>query len=414
MRILFVVPYTPNLIRVRSFNLIRYLTHRGHEVTVLTQYSSEAERGEAVELESFCHRVVALPLPRWRSLINCLAALPTDEPLQAVFCWQDATYRLLNDLVRNDNAWSSFDVIHIEHLRGARYGIELRKLAESETKLPPIVWDSVDCISLLFRRTATSSKRQLNRWIARFEIGRTERFEAQIAHKVDHILFTSPVDRDEYQKISSQPGNELPAEMFSVLGNGVDVDYFCPPEGITRDPATVVVSGKMSYHANITMALFVAQEVMPWVWDHRPDVKLEIVGKDPVREIRDLARNPAVRISGTVPDIRPYLQRATVAAVPIPYGAGIQNKVLEAMACATPVVTTPQALGAISAVPGRDLLVSPDARGIADEILMLMDDPAKQRAVGESGRLFVELNHDWNSIAAQLEGIYCDIIVPTH
>jgi glycosyltransferase involved in cell wall biosynthesis len=382
-------------------------------VTVLTQYSSETEQSEARALESYCHRVIALPLPRWRSLVNCLAALPTQDPIQAAYCWQERTAHALHDLVQNGDGRPAFDVIHIEHLRGARYGRELRRLATDDDSLPPVVWDSVDCISLLFRRTATSSKRALNRWVAWFELGRTERFEARSARWFDHVVLTSPVDRDAFHRLAVSSGDALPPELISVLGNGVDIDYF-HPSSVTREPATVVVSGKMSYHANITMAMFVAQEIMPRIWQHRPDVRLEIVGKDPVRAISDLARNPAITVTGTIPDIRPYLQKATLAVVPILYGAGIQNKVLEAMACATPVVTTPQALGAISAVPGRDLIIGKDADDLAQEILALIADPARQRSVGEAGRLFVETYHDWKSIAAQLEGIYSDIIIPTH
>jgi glycosyltransferase involved in cell wall biosynthesis len=170
----------------------------------------------------------------------------------------------------------------------------------------------------------------------------------------------------------------------------------------------------MSYHANVTMALFVAEEVMPRVWERRPDAKLVIVGKNPTREIVSLAQNPAITVTGTVPDIRPYLQRATLAAAPIAYGAGIQNKILEAMACGTPVVTTPQAVAALSVIPGRDLLVAADSKGLAEGILCFLDNPDRQRAIGESGRLYVELNHDWDNIAAQLEEIYNGIIVSTN
>jgi glycosyltransferase involved in cell wall biosynthesis len=307
-----------------------------------------------------------------------------------------------------------YDLIHVEHLRGARYGLALKKRSQPGGVMPPIVWDSVDCISLLFRRTATSSKRRLNRWVARFELARTERYEDQLANQFDHVLLTSPVDREAFLTLNSAGRYGLSAMKFSVLANGVDVDYFRPSEDAIRDPATVVLSGKMSYHANITMALYVAEEIMPLVWRHRPEAKLEIVGKDPVREVVALTQNPAITVTGSVPDMRPYLQRATVAAVPIAYGAGIQNKVLEAMACATPVVTTPQAVTAISAVPGRDLLVAADAETLAEEILCLLSDPAMQSSIGYSGRSYVERYHDWRNIVAQLEGIYHDIIVPTH
>jgi glycosyltransferase involved in cell wall biosynthesis len=305
-------------------------------------------------------------------------------------------------------------VIHVEHLRGARYGLDLKRPTQAAGLTPPVVWDSVDCISLLFRRTATSSKRRLNRWVARFELSRTEHYERRLAREFDHILLTSPIDRDAFVTLAAQSPAACATDVFSVLPNGVDLDYFRPPARDTRQPATIVVSGKMSYHANITMALFVAEEVMPRVWARCPEAKLVIVGKDPTPEITALARNPAITVTGTVPDMRPYLQSATVAAVPIAYGAGIQNKILEAMACATPVVTTPQAVAALSIVPGRDLLVASDSQELAEEILCLLANPDRRLAIGKSGRLYVERNHDWNNIAAQLEEIYNGIIVSTN
>lgn len=106
MNILFIVPYVPNLIRVRPYNLIRHLAAHGHEVTVLTLWSTEAERADAEALKQHCHRVVALPLPRWRSLWNCLRALPTPVPLQAVYCWQPALARRLDFEIRNSTLFT--------------------------------------------------------------------------------------------------------------------------------------------------------------------------------------------------------------------------------------------------------------------------------------------------------------------
>jgi hypothetical protein len=122
MNILFIVPYVPNLIRVRPYNLIRHLAARGHEVTVLTLWSTEGERADAEALKQHCHRVVALPLTRWRPLWNCLRALPTPVPLQAAYCWQPALAHSIQHAIRN----TQYDVIHVEHLRGARYGLNIQ------------------------------------------------------------------------------------------------------------------------------------------------------------------------------------------------------------------------------------------------------------------------------------------------
>jgi glycosyltransferase involved in cell wall biosynthesis len=166
----------------------------------------------------------------------------------------------------------------------------------------------------------------------------------------------------------------------------------------------------MSYHANISMALFLVDEIMPHVWAGRPEVKVTIVGKDPAREVMALAQNPAVTVTGTVPDVRPYLQQATIAAAPITYGAGIQNKILEAMACAAPVVATPQAIAALTAKAGQDLLVAQEPAALADLILTLLQDVNRQEAIGRAGRAFVEAQHDWAVVTGRLEQIYNEVI----
>jgi len=194
--------------------------------------------------------------------------------------------------------------------------------------------------------------------------------------------------------------------ILSVLPNGVDLDYFCPDTTVSRDPATLVVSGKMSYHANVTMVVNLVREVMPLVWEKRPDVKLEIVGKDPARNILAMAEHPQIIVTGTVDDIRPYLQRATVSVAPVTYGAGIQNKVLEAMACGTPVVATPQAASALTAVDGRDLLVGNELSQIADLILKLINDSMLCKTIGENGYRYVTHQHNWSVIAEDLESYY--------
>jgi glycosyltransferase involved in cell wall biosynthesis len=166
------------------------------------------------------------------------------------------------------------------------------------------------------------------------------------------------------------------------------------------------MSGKMSYHANVTMALHLVQEIMPHVWAQQPETRVCIVGKDPSRAIQDLSRNPNIIVTGTVSDVRPYLRKATIAVAPIAYGVGIQNKVLEAMACATPVVATPQAVSALNLQAGEDALVAQKPADFAQAILRLLNDRQLREKVGQRGRRYVEANHDWAAVSAQLEQTY--------
>lgn len=396
VRILFVVPYTPNLIRVRPFNFIRFLAQKGHEITVATLITGEADKADARALEAYCERVVSRPLPRWRSFWNCLLALPTERPLQSVYCWQPALAQDLEELIGGDGGGRPFDVAHVEHLRGARYGLHLMEASQGRL---PVVWDSVDSISYLFRQAAVQSRSRSGRWMTRLELKRTEQYEAWLLRRFRQILVTSPMDKAAFHSLADDGGDRA---SITVLPNGVDLGYFRPGQNVEREDETIVVSGKMSYHANVTMVLYLVREILPLVWARRPGVKLLVVGKDPPRELLALAEHPGVHVTGTVPDIRPYLRQATISVSPIQYGAGIQNKVLEAMACKTAVVATSQAVSALAAEPGRDLLVADEAQEFAQAILTLLEDRERRRAVGVAGYQYVTAQHDWEKIADRL------------
>lgn len=470
MKILFVTPYVPNQIRVRPYELLKALATRGHEITLATLWQSAEEREDIAALEAMGIKVAAEPLPKLRSLWNSASALPTRIPLQARYCWQPTLAKVLERLVTTE----SFDVAHVEHLRGAAYGLHLRKIGSSSGRALPIVWDSVDCISYLFAQAAEQSRSLSSRMMTSLELPRTRHYEGWLLQQFDRVLVTSTIDRQALRDLAGQQlsvcektGCSNRARMLDgirrshkgvpvachdtsyrdnfscdnpdcdnpiVLPNGVDLSYFTHRTA-TRDheqmadvdrqgtAPTVVFSGKMSYHANVTAALYLAHEIMPHVWAHYPQTRLQIVGKDPPAKIRALATSSSretggisagqaqqslVEVTGTVPDLPPYLQQATVAAAPLLYGAGIQNKVLEAMACGAPVVTTEQAAGGMQAQPGQDLVVASDTAAFAAAIVRLLDHPAERIALGDAGRAYVERHHSWLAVIDQLETIYED------
>ncbi len=401
MRILYIVPYAPNRIRVRPYNLILQLSERGHKVTVATVWTNEAEREDLERLRPHVHRLWSMPLPPRRSLWNCLRALPTTWPLQAVYSWHPELASKLKGLVANGVGDRKYDLVHVEHLRGARYGFSIRDQNQTDV---PIVWDSVDCISHLFEQSALRSSRRFSRWISRLELARTSHLEAKAVETFTRTIVTSAKDSDA---LAGQ--SEVGKSSISVIPNGVDLEYFRPSSKGMVEPATIVLSGKMSYHANVAMVDYFVENILPGLKESHPEVKVWIVGKDPPARIRKLDQDPRIMVTGMVPDMRPYLQKATVAAVPLTYGAGIQNKVLEAMACATPVVASSIAAGSLSAERGRALLV-PDTPGEwIRAISELIEDPQRRRQVGQAGRAYVEQHHKWSEIAADLEEIYLGI-----
>ena len=399
MRIAYVVPYVPNRIRTRSYNLIHQLGALGHDVTVFTLGASKGDLMDAHDLQGNCCEVHYYAQPVWRSLLNSAAALPSSKPLQSVYSWQPAMARQIAQRASRNE----FDILHVEHLRGSRFGLFLK------SRLPnmPVVWDSVDCISHLFQQAAKQSRSIFGKFMTRFELSRTRRAEGDLACQFDHTLVTAPSDRNAL--LGLIPLEKSPSEI-SVLPNGVDQEYFYPNPEIQRDPETLIFSGKMSYHANISMAKYLVDEIMPRIWKFRPATRLYIVGKDPAPEITKMTRNPLITVTGTVNDIRPFLWRATVSVVPLLYGAGIQNKILEAMATSTPVVTTCLALSALQAQPGKDLFVADDPDGFSQAVLQLLANRDLQRKMGDAGVTYVRAFHRWDSIASQLVNIYRQIL----
>ncbi len=427
MKILFITPYVPNAIRVRPYELLHTLAQRGHQITLATLWQDQAEYRELAALKAWGIEIIAEPLATWRTLWNCLQSVPARTPLQAAYAWQPALAHQLTQLVQARH----FDVIHVEHLRGARYALQLKAAlaaavagTDTDTKArpTPIIWDSVDCISHLFTQAAARSRSWRGRLMTQLELGPTERYEGWLAHQFARVLVTSQADQRALGTLAQrhqQPGHATAKGAAAlaqptILANGVDLDRF-PFNAGQRAPATLVFSGKMSYHANITAALHLLQEIMPLVWQRHPEVRVQIVGKDPPKALRALARSVAtapagaariVEVTGTVPAIQPYLQQATIAVAPLLYGAGIQNKVLEAMACGAPVITSSQAAAGMQAQSGRDLLVADGAEHFATAIINLLNAPAQRQQLGQAGRAYVEGVHAWPQIVTQLETIY--------
>ena len=388
MKILFVCPYIPSLIRSRPYNLLRALAARGHDITLLA-LQPPSDAGESVEaLRKVCAAVHVIPHRRAQTLLNGLAALPGRTPLQAAYSRSADFARKAQEIV----AAGAFDAAHVEHLRGALLADALGGL--------PVVFDSVDSIALLFEKVLKDAPTPKSRLLAALDLRRTQRFEGRLTARFAQVAVTSAADRAALVALGCDP------ERVTVVPNGVDLDYFQPLERLPRDPLRLVFTGKMSYHANIAAVEDLANVIMPLVWKHKPDANLQIVGKDPASVIQALGQHPNIEVTGFVSDMRPYLAQAAVAVSTVRYGVGIQNKVLEAMAMATPVVCSPQASSALTAQPGRDLLLGATPEAVAEQIVTLLGAPEQRATLGAAGRRYVEANHTWDGAAARFERLY--------
>jgi glycosyltransferase involved in cell wall biosynthesis len=397
MKLLWVLPYAPTPIRTRSHALLQVLVERGHSLTLATVWDTEDERTVLEKLEAQGMRVVAERRSKIQSLMNMIGAYSRGEPLQCRYSWSPRLAGWVQTLLQEEE----FDAVHVEHLRGAEYGLLAKRMLVKRGQAKRVVWDSVDCISLLFDQAARNSRSRFGRWVTRLELPRTRRYERHLVRAFRSTLVTSVNDKAGLERLA---GAILP--QVEVLPNGVNTHYFYPDDTV-KNSAEVVFSGKLSYHANETAALHLVKSVMPYVWAKRPEARVVLVGKDPGRELIRLGKaDERVIVTGTVADIRPYLRRAMVATAFIPYGVGIQNKVLEAMACGTAVVGSPQAVSALAVTPGIEIMVVEGAEAQARLLLQVLKDDELRSRLSTAGRAYVERQHDWQQITSQLERTY--------
>ncbi len=236
----------------------------------------------------------------------------------------------------------------------------------------------------------------------RFEARRLRAFEAQVAKRADINLFVSEAEEQLFRRVTGNDNIPL-----GTLENGVDLERFRPDQAvggdIDRDPPLIVFTGQMDYPPNVDAVSFFARDVMPLVRERQADARFAIVGRAPTQDVRQLAELPGVTVTGEVPDTRPWLSAARVVVAPLRIARGIQNKVLEAMACGKAVVVTPEAAEGIDACHGKELLIAGSAAAQADAVISLMHDPARRGRMEIAAHTAMEARYSWDAKMAPLK-----------
>ena len=281
------------------------------------------------------------------------------------------------------------DVVHVSSGRLAALGPLLRDV--------PSVLAALDAwhLNLAAKAGTASAPRRV---LLESEQRRVKKFVAREYPAFDRVAVVSEEDRDALRAVA-------PSLAPVVIPNGVDTEAFSPGAPEEREPGVVVFSGAMDYAPNETAAAYLAREVMPAVWERVPDAKLRLVGRAPSRAVLALASEHVV-VTGEVEAMQPWLRGASVYACPMVSGTGIKNKLLEALACAAPVVCTPLACRGLTATPGEHLVVADEPRALGAAIADLLTDEAGAAHLGAAGRLYVLENHGWDAAAARYESVY--------
>jgi sugar transferase (PEP-CTERM/EpsH1 system associated) len=268
------------------------------------------------------------------------------------------------------------------------------------------VMDFVDIDSAKFAAYGAGARGPMG-WINRREGRVLADHERRIAQKADVSLFVSEAEASLFRdRHGLSPGR------VRALENGVALDYFSPGAAIEPLRAgergsgpLIVFTGQMDYRPNIEAVTSFAEQSLPKIRAVHPDARFAVVGRNPAPQVRALCGTSGVIVTGAVDDVRPWLAAAAVVVAPLRIARGIQNKILEAMAMARPVVASVEAAEGIDALDGRDFLIARDGGAEARLVLDLMADPARAAAIGEAARARVQQRYGWAAAMAPLEAL---------
>jgi sugar transferase (PEP-CTERM/EpsH1 system associated) len=382
------IPFPPNKgDKVRSFHLLEYLATR-YRVHLGTFVDDPADLEHVPRLQEYCASSKVVTLRPAVARIRSLAALWSGEPLTLRY-YHDA------DLA----AWVQTTVREQQIKKAVVFSSAMAQYVSANRDLRVVV-DFVDVDSAKWRQYAQSRPWPLSSIFSR-EGARLLAFERAIARTADASVFVTPAEAELFRSLA-------PECTFRVhhAQNGVDSDYFSPLQELTNPygpgEVAIVFTGAMDYWPNIDAVCWFVQEVLPAIVAERPNARFYIVGMQPSPVVVALARAGQVVVTGRVPDVRPYLKHASVVVAPLRVARGIQNKVLEAMAMARPVVASNAAVGALSAVPAVDLEVADSPAEFASKAIALMGTDHGKR-IGAAGRLRVLADYHWTTNLAPFD-----------
>jgi sugar transferase (PEP-CTERM/EpsH1 system associated) len=397
MRILVLAPYPAYPPRsggaLRMFHLLRALAKQ-HTVTLLSFAPDESAAQALASLQNLMHlQVIIGPSPRslfQRALTTVFSPQPDMALRNASMAYTTALHKLLTD--------QQFDVVLAESIEMAPYLLQVRKAGLYT------ILDEFNAEYLLQRRAALTDLRRfpapkaliggiysLIQWL------KLAAFERYVLQVVDRVIVVSAEDELALRRLA-------PHAKLHIVPNGVDCMYFAPPTQAPPPTNDLVFVGTLDYRPNVDAVLWFVDAVFPLIKQMHPALRLRLIGRRPHPNVLALHDDRHIIVTGEVADTRPALTEAAVVVIPMRIGGGSRLKLLEALAMATPVVSTSfGAEGVAGLRNGEHLLLADTPATFAQAVSRLITDRAFAQQLGLAGRTFVCANYDWTRIAPRLE-----------
>lgn len=387
MRLLFLtarLPYPPNRgDRLRAYNFLRVLA-REHEITLLSFISDSRETGNIGPLRAFCEDIQLIHRGQWPATATTALNAWRPVPLQSLYYRSPVMQSAVDRLIGRRR----FDAAYVHLFRMAQFVAQQRELYR--------VLDLTDAISSEIERSLPYRDRKW-RLVYGQELPRIRRYEREIVRHFDETWLISEAERQHLL------GNGVDDRLI-VVPNGVDSERY-RPSGRANDAPALIFVGHMGVFHNIDAADYLARDLLPGIRAAIPAARLALVGAEPAAQVTALGGLPGVRVLGHVADLNVALNEAAVFVAPLRFAAGIQNKVLEAMAAGLPVVTTSYVNNGLQAEAGHHLLIADEPERFVAAVIELLNDRAYRRRLGHAGREFVLSHYRWEEVAERMNGI---------
>jgi len=377
--------------RLRSLNILAELA-RVHQVSVLTTHAPGDDPDELLRNLPQCEQVRSYPhaAPKWHSprfpamlLRSWLSPMPVDV-------WK---YRVpvLRDEVERRLAAGTVDLCIADFVFAAP-NVPLAGPV-------PVVFFAHNVEHLILKRLAEAQQQFWRRALLGLEWRKMRRYEARVCRRARLTVAVSPQDRELLS--AGAPGAPI-----RDVPTGVDIDYF-KPNGTSEAPMELVFTGSMDWHPNEDAIRHFIAEILPAVRREVPAVSLTVVGRNPSGALREAAAQAGVRVTGTVEDVRPYIDAAAVYVVPLRIGGGTRLKVFEALSMGKAVVSTGVGVEGLPLASGEHYLRADDPAAFAFAVVALLRDPARRRTLGLAGQRLTRERYAWPQVAREF-GACCE------
>lgn len=378
--------------RLRTYHMLRILK-QDFEVTYLCPSTPDDAPDAAGMAGEYCDHLVTFPhrFSRRGSLEFVWGALKNSLWGQLPYMAQRYVSRDITSWISQNAGGTSFDLIVSDYLVS---WVHLKGLPTPPQA--PVVAFQHNVESLIWRRHAATVKNPVKRWIFQREAQLTETMESDCAAAVAGQVTVSP-DETHYFKVERG--------MPNVLGDvptGVDAEYFQP--SAHPEPHTVAFLGSMDWEANRQAVRSFIKESFPAIRAEFSDARFVIIGRNPPADLKELAaQDPSIIVTGTVPDVRPHLARASVMILPLQVGGGTRIKVFEALAAGLAVVSTSVGVEGLPVQHDEHALIADSLPSFTDATLTLLRHPERARRMGQNGRQLVEENFSWQAASQKFK-----------